>query len=296
MTLRILLQTTLRAGTQDDWTIDQFSLLQAHLQSLQDLHGNPLCQVTARDREPDAEGNDPVLSTLDRSQFNQLWLFALDVGDGLSPSDCAGISRFHQQGGGVFTTRDHQDMGVSMCSLGTIGTFHYFNSRQTDPDDSRWCADDIYTPTISYPNYHSGSNGDYQIIAPIAPVHDLLRHPTSPTGTITLFPAHPHEGGVGVPAGITHARVIATGTSKVSQRPFNLVVAADRTHDLDGNYLGRVVAQSTFHHFVDYNWDTSKGCPSFVTETPSNGMSQEPRALENIHTYVENLVRWLSPT
>jgi len=94
MTLRILLQTTLLAGTQDDWTIDQFSLLQAHLQSLHDPQGAPLCHVTARDREPDAEGNDPVLSTLDRCHFDQLWLFALDVGDGLSASDCAELRAF----------------------------------------------------------------------------------------------------------------------------------------------------------------------------------------------------------
>jgi hypothetical protein len=35
-----------------------------------------------------------VLSTLDESDYDQLWLFALDTGDGLDAEDCAAISRF----------------------------------------------------------------------------------------------------------------------------------------------------------------------------------------------------------
>ncbi|NJR64340.1 MAG: hypothetical protein HC772_01815, partial [Leptolyngbyaceae cyanobacterium CRU_2_3] len=104
--IRILLQTTL-LYEPDDWCIERFSLLQAYLKSLKDDKGNFLCTVTARDRQPDQNGNDPVLSALDRSHFDELWLFALDLGDGLSHSDGAGITRFHQQGGGIFTTRDH---------------------------------------------------------------------------------------------------------------------------------------------------------------------------------------------
>jgi hypothetical protein len=161
-------------------------------------------------------------------------------------------------------------------------------------DESRRCRDDIHTQSISWPNYHSGSNGDYQLVYPVEPIHQLLKNPNSPTGKIEFFPAHPHEGAIGVPEGITNARVIATGVSKVSRRPFNLVVARESTQDHNGNLLGRVVAQSTFHHLVDYNWDISKGCPSFVDESPGDGMTTEPRALEDIKTYVKNLVLWLS--
>lgn len=89
---RILLQTTLLAGTADDWTIETFSLLQDFLRT--GLREPAF--VTARDRQPEAQGNDPVLSQLDRQDFDQLWLFALDVGDGLSPADAAGINRFHE--------------------------------------------------------------------------------------------------------------------------------------------------------------------------------------------------------
>lgn len=292
--IRILLQTTIPT-IEDDWSIWRFSLLQQHLASLTDENGNLLFEVTARDRATDAEGNDPILSTLGTSNFDELWLFALDTGEGLSPSDCAGIIAFHQQGKGILTTRDHQDMGLSMCSLGTIGAPHFFQSQQQEPDGSRHCRDDMETETISWPNYHSGRNGDYQVISAIEPLHELLSHPNSPSGRIEFFPAHPHEGAVGVPKDIPNGRVIATGKSLVSERPFNLAVAVERGKDEQGNALGRMVAQSTFHHFVDYNWDTDKGCPCFVTEPIGEGMKQEPRAIEDIKTYVRNLALWLAP-
>lgn len=291
MPIRILLQTTLLSTEEDDWTIDRFSMLKDYLSHLLDENGKPLCQVTARDREPDLNGNDPILSNLDRADYDELWLFALDVGGGLSEKDSQGINRFHQQGGGILSTRDHQDMGISMCSLDNIGRFHYFNTQQPDPDDSRCCRDDLATTYISWPNYHSGNNGDYQIIKAIEPIHELLKNPHSPTGVIQFFPAHPHEGGVGVPSGDRDARVIAIGKSKVTDRTFNLAVVKDYSSN---SSTGRVVAQSTFHHFVDYNWDIAKGCPSFVDEPPGNTMQQSPEALADIHAYVRNLAVWLA--
>ncbi|GAB4238446.1 MAG: hypothetical protein Kow0049_25120 [Stanieria sp.] len=50
----------------------------------------------------------------------------------------------------------------------------------------------------------------------------------------------------------------------------------------------------SIHHLVDYNWDINKGCPNFVAEPPGDGMTTEPRALEDIKTYVKNLFLWLS--
>jgi hypothetical protein len=291
--IQILLQTTIPT-TEDDWSIERFSLLRNYLESLNDEAGNALCEVTARDRKPDAEGNDPVLSQLDRSDFDELWLFAVDVGDGLTEKDCAGITAFHQRGGGILVTRDHQDLGCSVCQLENIGLYHFFQTHNPDPDESRRCIDDIYTKTISWPNYHSGRNGDYQKITPVDPIHELLKNPTSPSGYIEFFPAHPHEGAVGVSPNDGNARVIATGTSLVSGRSFNLAVAIDRVKDAQGNVLGRVVAESTFHHFCDYNWDARMGCPSFVDEPPGDTMQREPRALEDLKAYIRNITFWLT--
>jgi hypothetical protein len=289
---RVLLQTTIRQN-EDDWHIGRFSLLIEYLHALTDNYGQPLCEVTARNREPNAAGDDLVLSKLDDTDFDQLWLFALDNGEGLTVADCQAITRFRQRGGGILTTRDHQDMGSSLCTLGGVGQAHYFHTKHQDPDHSRRTLDDQDTPAISWPNYHSGRNGDYQKVTAVDPIHELLLNADNASGVIEYFPAHPHEGGVGAPTGEENSRVIATGTSRVTGIPFNLIVAFERTIDRHGNELGRAIAESSFHHLVDYNWDISKGCPSFLREPPGDQIRREPEKLKDVKAYVSNVVRWL---
>jgi hypothetical protein len=289
--IHILLQTTIPYAA-DDWHIGRFSLLRDELSSMEDEAGNQLCEVTTRNREADAAGNDPVLSTLDQSNFDELWLFAIDTGEGLTVADCQGITRFRQRGGGIMATRDHQDLGISLCTLGGIGNAHFFHTKHPEPDPSRHVPDDKVTTSISWPNYHSGRNGDYQTIVVTSP-HEVLRRGSS-KDLIEFFPAHPHEGAVGVPEDEEHAQVIATGKSKVTSRPFNLIVAFDNALDDHGNTLGRGIAESSFHHFVDYNWNTRLGCPSFLEEPPGDGYKRNPQALEDIKTYVRNVAVWLS--
>lgn len=275
----------------NDWHIGRFSLLTEHLRSLADADGNPRYDVTTRNRDDLVDGSDPLLSKLDGSDFDQLWLFALDMGDGLSADDCAGITRFRKRGGGILSTRDHNDMGSSLCTLGGIGAAHYFHSKNRDPDGSRNARDDQDTKTIDYPNYHSGSNGDFQVISAID--HELLRRKDG--SLIEYFPAHPHEGGVGAPEGNASAFVAATGTSKVTGRPFNLVVAFERSADPDGNRLGRAIAESSFHHLADYNWNIELGCPTFLEEPPGDEYKREPEKLNDVKQYVANVAGWLSP-
>lgn len=287
--IRILLQTTIPA-TEDDWNIERFSLLRDHLQSIKDENGNLLFEVTARNREKTSEGNDPVLSSLDVTDFDELWLFAVDTGEGLSTADCEGISRFRQRGGGILTVRDHQDMGSSLCTLAGVGRAHFFHTKNPDYDSSRQMRDDQDTKTISWPNYHSGSNGNFQRITPSEPVHELLK---SDSGVIQYFPAHPHEGGIGAPESENDARVIALGRSLTTDRDFNLIVVFERSSDGNGKTLGRAVAHSSIHHFADYNWDISKGCPSFVNEPAGDEIRIYPMRLADVKAYVRNLALWL---
>ena len=290
--VKILIQTTTPARP-DDWSIDSLTLLREQLSRISEKDTS--FEVVARNRDAPPGSPDPVLSSLDQTDFDELWLFALDTGDGLAPEDCAGITRFRQRGGGILATRDHQDMGSSLCTLGGVGRAHFFQTKNPDPDVSRRVPDDRGTPTISWPNYHSGDNGDFQRIVPVEPLHELLRDPSSPSGAVEFFPAHPHEGAVGVPDGEETARVVAQGQSLSTRRPFNLVVAFDRTRDAHGNRLGRGIAESSFHHFADYNWDLSKGAPSFVTEPVGDGMRKTPAALASIRRYVRNAAFWLAP-
>ena len=277
--IRILLQTTI-PPVADDWHIGRFGLLRAHLARQTDAAGRPLYAVTARDR--DAPGTtDAMLGSLDTSSFDQLWLFAVDTGDGLNGDECAAISRFRKRGGGLMVTRDHMDLGSSVCTLGGVGKAHHFHTQNPEADPARRAIDDRDTPDILWPNYHSGANGDWQVVRIEGTPHPVL-------DSVAQLPAHPHEGAVSAPADEPGARVIATGVSTTTGARFNLAVAFK--HSEAG---GRAVAQSTFHHFCDYNWDVAAGCPSFVSEPPGDGMRRLPAALASSQRYAANVAAWL---
>ncbi|WP_333892197.1 hypothetical protein [Mycolicibacterium gadium] len=277
----ILLQTTI-VHDPDDWDITRFSLLADELRAA----GH---QVTARNRLSRAD--DPILSRLDERDYDQLWLLAVDIGDGLTGAESRAIVRFRENGGGVLTARDHQDLGSCLIGLGSLGQVNHFHEKNPDPARMR---DDQDTPTISWPNYHSGANGDYQPVFAAEPVHDLLRTARTDSGRIEWFPAHPHEGAVS--ACVDFATVVAQGRSIASGRRFSLAVALDGERTKGGRRMGRALAASTFHHFADYNWDLACGAPTFVTEPEGSQIQEDPSRLAAFKDYVRNIAAWLHPT
>jgi hypothetical protein len=275
---RILLQTTITEHA-DDWDIRRFSLLADELRSA----GH---DVTARNRV--TGDHDPILSRVDELDYDQLWLMAVDVGDGLTDAEVNAIVRFREKGGGVLTARDHQDLGSCLIGLGSLGQVNHFHDRNPDPVRMR---DDQDTLAISWPNYHSGANGDYQPVFTEEPAHDLLRTDRNATGRIQWFPAHPHEGAVS--ACVPFASVLAQGRSTASGRRFNLAVVLDGETTADGRPMGRALAASTFHHFADYNWDLDCGAPTFVTEPEGTEIKADPSRLTAFKDYIRNIAAWL---
>jgi hypothetical protein len=82
--------------------------------------------------------------------------------------------------------------------------------------------------------------------------------------------------------------------SVVTNRPFNLVVAFERDDDAHGNTLGRAVAESSFHHFVDYNWDTREGLPELsrgAARRPDKARAREARRREDLRAQPRALAR-----
>jgi hypothetical protein len=285
MAINVLLQTTIPFAT-DDWSIARFSLLAALLRGERGERGRPLFEVTMRDRDP-LGSPDSLLAKLDRSGYDQLWLFAVDIGNGLAAEDSQGIDAFRARGGGVLIARDHMDLGCSVCNLAGVGAANHFHTRNVDRAAPA-VRDDPFTLAISWPNFHSGANGDYQRIEAVEPIHPVLRDPSSLNGAIRFLPSHPHEGAVSAPPG-ARARVVARGTSQATGVRFNLAVAFES----EGT-VGRAVAQSTFHHFADYNWDPRLGAPSFVDEPPGDAILRDPEAEASIHRYARNVARWLA--
>jgi hypothetical protein len=283
--INVLLQTTI-VPTQNDWHIGRFSMLREYLASLSAPDGSRMFRVTARDRDP-VGAPDSLLSSLDRSTFDQLWLFAVDTGEGLDAADRAGILRFRARGGGLMITRDHMDLGCSICELGSIGAAHVFHTHNlTGPVPE---PDDRETSYIHWPNFHSGANGNFQRVEAELPLHPVMRDEESATGAVMYLPAHPHEGAVVAPQSDPLARVIATGKSLASGKRFNIAVAFERSQT-----DGRAIAESTFHHFADYNWDARRGSPDFVTEKPVYTLPDAALPMASVHRYVRNVGLWLA--
>src|SRR5256885_2756205 len=131
---RILLQTTI-PESRDDWDISRFSLLADELRAA----GH---DVIARNRA-NRGGDDLVLSHLDELGFDQLWLMAVDVGEGITAADAYAIRRFRENGGGVLTARDHQDLGCCLSRRGCLGLVTEFHDKSNDT--STLCYDEDTT-------------------------------------------------------------------------------------------------------------------------------------------------------
>lgn len=269
---KILIQTTI-TGAEDAWCAQRFTKLADVLRS--DGH-----TVTARNREPQPDGSDAVLSHLAESDFDELWLIAADRGNGLSPADVRGILHFRERGGGILAARDREDLGASLLNLGTIGAVNNFASYNRFRERRRFTRERI---AASYATgmHRVPEHRAFRRIVPLEPVHDVLRSGKSPSGVVEYFPAPPHEGSLSVPAGLKHARVIALGANASTGRAQNLAVAIEGEIGGNGRPSGRAVAASSFHYFADPDWAERDGAPHAIEES--------------FNDYIRNLARWLAP-
>jgi hypothetical protein len=107
---------------------------------------------------------------------------------------------------------------------------------------------------------------------------------------IDVFPDHTHEGKIGIPdsfdgdwVGTPKPVIVAYGTDKRTPPAiYNLVIAYDG--DTDG--VGRIVAHSTWHHFLTLNLS---GFDSDPTSTTKGSVA------DRIGQYYSNLAYWLAP-
>jgi hypothetical protein len=181
------------------------------------------------------------------------------------------------------------DLGCSVCSLGGVGAAHYFHSKNLDPDPSRHCIDNVCTTDISWPNYHSGSNGDYQEITPVEPLHPVLRDPDDLGGIVRFLPAHPHEGAVGKPANDDSAKVVAD-QSQQSQRHSFQHCGGFRT-DRRGRSRHRAIHLPPFCRL---QMEPADGSIQVVSERPGGALAKSVKARRSVARYVGNLALWLA--
>ncbi|GAA4467676.1 hypothetical protein GCM10023189_51760 [Nibrella saemangeumensis] len=174
----------------------------------------------------------------DLSRYDVIWLFAVErpafrpSGQPvltLTDAELRAVSEYMDQGGGIFATGDHEDLGVDMCGrIPRIRSMRrWFTAANPGPNEEPFAPaqtgigrhdtivdinpalagvqgdqSDLTPQKIKlnyrYRTYHMGSVIRRQVKYP----HLVL---CSPDGAINVLPDHMHEGNCEVPADLTKA-------------------------------------------------------------------------------------------
>ena len=322
--------------------------------------GRPMYEITTAHRGVstpnwpiDADLNEFKFDRHDLNLYDQVWLF----GDSptrsfdhkfLPEPELEALARFMDNGGGVFATGDHEDLGVHLCgNVPRVRTMRawYFSKdspwggprapEQKGPDrhDTLVAGNRTGCPGARPPYVFEDESDDRPQKLQLRTYGDAaLPHPllSSHRGAIDVLPDHPHEGVCLVPADLTQTfkfakytgpeypliggerpapEVIATSTVSGGHTTTGLGLAkpsvTGRTFGAIGAYdghragVGRVVVDSTWHHFMNWNLRGGKkngeqyACPA---QQAGFRFSEEGRAaLEKIEAYFRNIACWLVP-
>jgi len=180
-------------------------------------------------------------------------------------------------------------------------------------------------PQRTFPVFFSNGGDDF--VASSWAVHPVLRHPS---GAVDCMPDHPHESECLAPtpaagnfAGIEEWPAPVGGGARIAAQVVSVSMSAGRfvvsgaptasgtkppvkprsfggisAYDGDAAHVGRVVCDSTWHHFVNINLNGS-GAGSDSLGNPFNGLyvgGLPTPEYKKIQAYYLNTVRWLAPS
>ncbi len=242
------------------------------------------------------------------NSFDQLWLFGIDSSTGaLTSGERTVIESFMDNKGGVFSTGDHGALGAALSGqLKRIKSMRLWASTDADVQSDEVSMtgmrrNDTNRPGAGQTVSNQFGNQSDHIPQEIAPrvfagglPHPLLSISTSKraSGIIDIMPDHPHEGECAQEKEFTangttvRSQIIATSfvlsgstTAGGGGKTPTLPHCFPSIHVWDGRQanVGRIVVDSTWHHFVNINL---------------NGFNQPE--FDTIQQYYMNIAKWIS--
>jgi hypothetical protein len=265
-------------------------------------------QVTTVHRAADPSAQHQGLdlaAALALDAFDELWIYSIQSAPGLTATELAAAQAFmdaHQ--GGVLITGDHADLGQAFGNLPRAGKMRQLPAPQAAPP--------VWNTTL-----RSGADAVFEFSdqSDSTPQPLDLRwywggpfwrrpHPVlcSPLGPINIFPDHQHEGEALAPPptpasewpGGVAAEVIAWGSIIDPSGDVGRSIGVLSAYDGHSATVGRIVADSTWHHHFDINLRGLPGDPTrtgFVTPGTGNWLSSATK----IEHYFLNAAIWLAP-
>lgn len=269
----------------------------------------------------------------DLSRYHQIWLFGINGAgpDPLSASELRALSQFMDQGGGVFATGDHQNLGQAMAAevprVRSMRRWYWPgpgpNGEPPAPDQSGSGRHDTIVDTNPGVPGVQGSQSDetpqairvrwYQRPCP-GPIFGVVKrypHPVlcGPGGVINYLPDHMHEGLCEVPADLTQSFSFDGYTTTEyptvgghQEVPQVIAWATNTVSNTEFGVLaaydghragvGRVLVDATWHHWFNIN------LIGFLAASDPADPAYDPMVVpqwQEIKAHFRNVAAWLAP-
>lgn len=200
--------------------------------------------------------HDGVQHYLEDTAVDQVWLFAADDANGLSPDDVRGLLRFRESGGAMLTARGTDDVGASLLNLGALGGINHFRSYNRAPHAARRPA---LNSALPFSRIHSSH-----------PLHPALR---AGDGTLAYAPARARGGNISLPSDVPSSCVVARDGAGGA-----LVIAVDGGTSHPHEWRGRAIVTASNHLFEDADLRAAM---------------QQPQLFDTYTAWLCNLAQWL---
>lgn len=258
----------------------------------------------SNDPSADHEGLD-LAEALALDDFDELWIYSILSAPQLTAPELAAAETFmDDQDGGVLITGDHASFGAAFGNLPRAGKMRQLPAPLARPPD--WNT--TLRPGANAAYEFSDQSDQYpqplELTWYRGGVFWKRPHPVlcSPQGPIDIFPDHQHEGEAVAPAaspasewpGGQPAEVIAKGSIVDPSGTVGRKIGVLSAYDGHSVAVGRILADSTWHHHFDINL---RGVPNDPTRngfvTP--GSDQWLSAATKIEHFFLNAAIWLAP-
>jgi len=253
------------------------------------------------------------------NKYDEIWFFGFNPTPNLSSAEVTLLDQFMAapKFGGVLVTGDHADLGKGIAGQITrAGGMRLYPAPESSAPDWNTTVEDGPDPGSTY-DFDDQSDDRPQAIrykryslgSPFVFQGRYRPHPVlcGPDGPIDVFPDHQHEGEalapiptLGDPKWPTKAghqeqpEVIAWGRIKdpaaTNHGQEIGLVSAYNGHNVD---VGRILADSTWHHWFDINLTGTAAPPSPYAGFDATAAGQV--ALKKIDAYFLNCGVWLAP-
>jgi len=265
------------------------------------------------------------------ANFDQIWLFG-SRGPNLTNPEISAIEKYMNEGGGIFATGDHGDLGKNLCGqIPRVKDMRIWSDTNSNQHLNEVSMDyrrrnDTNRPgagQIDSNRFDNQSDTIPQIISPrIFPggrPHPLLSVSTSiqNSGRLEVMPDHPHEGQCAPERAFSVKNPVTGATQSIRSQNIatSFVLANSIANDkdptdahcfpsigvFDGRQanVGRIVVDSTWHHFVNINLNGSGTSLPGLTDADFDLVQRYYMNISNWMTRKNTMVcgfRWLLPT